>query len=679
MEFKEFKEKMQSHFAQMVQNQDHLFVVDYEPNQLWELYLNSFPPGTNEVFRKSREFDCSCCRHFVKSFGGVVALRGGRLISIWEFDPNDFTYNNVCLKLSQYIHSRPVVRPLITPLRVHGTPQNVEWAGGDAPTLTWHHFSLQLPDRLIASIGSKTVGELTSQAVASKEVFKRSLEEITPEAVETVLELIAQKTLYKGDEWKAALEQFQRLQRKYLVLSSQGDNFCWEQSQKIGPSVSRIKNHSIGTLLMDISEGMDLDQAVRRYESVTAPSNYKRPKAIFTKKMLEQAKAKAEELGISGSLLRRFAVLDDIKKTDVFFSNKDTARREEEDAFSALGKKATSKPQTLSKIDEVDINDFLVGILPHITSIEVLFEKKHFGNLVSLIAPQDATAKGLFKWKNPFSWAYNGNITDSMKERVKAAGGDVDGVLRFSIQWNENGDNPNDFDAHCSEPNGNHIYFQNKGHRHPSSGMLDVDIINPGDKVAVENITWNNQSRMPEGIYEFYVHNFNHCGGRSGFSAEIEFDGQVYSFDYPRELRQKEGVQVASVSYSSKDGFKIQPKLDSTSSSATEWELQTNQFYPVSLLLNSPNYWEGAGDVGHKHVFFIIPECFNTTRPNGFFNEFLPEELMEHKHVFEALGSQLRVPDSENQLSGLGFSTTKRDSLICKVKGSFTRTIKLTF
>lgn len=92
----------------------------------------------------------------------------------------------------------------------------------------------------------------------------------------------------------------------------------------------------------------------------------------------------------------------------------------------------------------------------------------------------------------------------------------------------------------------------------------------------------------------------------------------------------------------------------------------------------SPNHWDNI-NIGNKHYFFILEGCQNPDPIRGFFNEFLKEELTEHRRVFEALGSRMEIPYSENQLSGIGFSSTVRNSVICKVTGAFERVIKINF
>ena len=443
----------------------------------------------------------------------------------------------------------------------------------------------------------------------------------------------------------------------------------------------RIRNTAIGTLLVSLSEGMNVDAAVTAFEKVVAPANYKRPKAIFTKKMLEDAQKTVTELGYMSSLGRRFATLDDITANNILFCNRDAAPRVlgAMNPFEAMAKTVAIDPKKFGRAEEISIDKFIKNVLPTATGLELFMENRFSKNMMSLIAPQDKSAPSMFKWPNGFSWAYTGNMADSdIRENVKAAGGKVDGVLRFSIQWNDKpGEwDENDEDAHCIEPDKNHIYFSNKWHPR-TDGSLDVDIVHPNQgKAAVENITWPDIERMKEGEYSFYVNCFTSRGGKTGFRAEIEFDGNIYSFNYDKPLHQGQNVAVAKVTL--KDGkFSIKELLPSSTSTREIWGVNSNQFVPVSVAMYSPNYWDEQTGNGNRHYFFMLKDCVNPEKPNGFYNEFLKAELLQHKRVFEALGSQMAVQSVDDQLSGVGFSETKHDSFIVKVQGATERVLNV--
>jgi hypothetical protein len=574
------------------------------------------------------------------------------------------------------VKSKDIRGAFVSDRRKFGTESNIELRdGGDAHR--WYHLCASVSDS-VKTFKYSDIGSVAGKRRDTRNVLKRSFDEISEGAIETVRDLISQGSLYKGEEWNGPISAFFDLYKGYHAIRTKKkrENYCWVQSAKAGEALSRIKNHSIGVLLTDISEGMELNDAVKRYEKIVAPTNYKRPKAIFTKKMVEQAQKTAEELGLVRSLGRRHAVLGDITVNNILFANRDAAKQMSGNVFEELSNSVPDKQKNFGKVEEVAAKDFVRNILPEANEVELLLENDHGGNMVSLIAPKDNESRTMFKWENGFSWAYSGNITDSMKQRVKSLGGKVDGVLRFSIQWNDHGDCLDDLDAHCVEPGGNHIYYHRKKNMW-TTGELDVDIINP-DGVAVENITWSNLSKMKRGQYRFFVNNYTCRSGRSGFSAEVEFDGKIYSFSYDKPLRQGENVDVAVVNFDG-ENFEINSVLGANESSREIWGLDTNRFHQVSAIMYSPNYWDEQDGIGHRHYMFLLKGCQNPESPNGFFNEFLREDLMKHKRVFEALGAKMRVEPSDNQLSGLGFSATKRASVTCRVKGSFTRVVQITF
>lgn len=688
--FKDFVKAIQKNLQQMSKDSSRLFTVNVDTEELYNLYLDSFPAGTNEIYRERREYDCSCCRHFIRDVGNVVSIKNGELHTIWGINPvSDDKYNVVAAALDAYVKQKAVLGVFLKKEKRIGTPENREML----PTgkiNKYEHFFVDLPEICIFKecYGHTLEGDL-SQFRDVRNVFKRSLDEISKEAVDTVLELIAQNSLYKGAEWKKQLTEFKNYQKEYGKLTDeQKELWIWEKSIAAGAVIGKIRNHSIGTLLVNISEGMDLDLAVRKYEQIVAPVNYKRPKAIFTKKMLEDAKKTITELGYMDSLQRRFATLDDITVNNILFSNKDAAKRitGAMDLFDEMEQDVAIDPKRFSKVEEISAEDFIKNVLPVAKELEVYLENKHIQNMVSLIAPEVAAAKTMFKWNNGMSWAYTGNITDSdIKENVKAAGGSVTGIVRFSIQWNDgNGKDNSDLDAHCLEPQGgDHIYFSHKISRY-TGGELDIDITDPiyqcksNGGVAVENITYPSKERMKPGTYKFYVNQYSFRNSQ-GFKAEIEVNGEIHSYEYNTPVRGN--VDVAEVILDQSGNFKVVDKLPGNCATISKdvWGIKTLQFTPVSVVCYSPNYWDEQKGIGHQHLFFMLKDCINPEEPNGYYNEFLKPELEQHRRVFETLGAKAHVKDVDDQLSGVGFSLTKRNDLIIKVKGATERVVKVKF
>ncbi|AUR82557.1 hypothetical protein NVP1152O_075 [Vibrio phage 1.152.O._10N.222.46.E1] len=652
MDFKPFAQAITKQLDKMLRL-GHLLTVEVNKDEIFDAYLAAFPQGSNPIFRERTEHDCNCCKSFIRKVGGAVAYnKKGELMTIWDIKVSEPAYQAVADAMAAYVRARNIDTKLYVDNCMISQATSID--NYDA-NITWNHFHYKFPSAYAHNDRARMRGEFRDM----KQGIERSVTELNPDNVATIYELCTSGTLYRGDGHKAKLNALLTMQDSYSKAVDK-EAWLWAQALKVGHA-GNIRSTVIGSLLIDMAKGDDLETAVGKYEARVAPANYKRSKALVTPKMIKAAHDRVAVLGIQDSLMRRFAKTDDLTINNVLHA--DRSVKESLGAFDVLG--TGGKPSSVdpTKATNINIADFVSNVLNKTSSLEAMFDRKHTGNLFSLVAPVNADAPGILKWDNNFSWTYNGEVTDSMAEQVKAHGGKIDGDLRFSIRWNENSQYPRDLDAHCKGPAG-HIYYSS---RHDSTGgNLDVDIVSPGHKVAVENITWPNVKRMRNGEYKFHINDFS-GGGNADWEAEIEFDGKIHSFsgNIPRGTN---NVDVATVTL--KDGvFSINTtKGGQAAPGIDHWGITTGQFHKVTMSMLSPNFWDDNA-VGNKHYFFVMENCVNPDQARGLYNEFLSDALHEDRKVFEHLGAKLKAPHTTDQASGLGFSATKRDTLVVRADG----------
>lgn len=674
-DFHKFAVAIKARFDEM--SKGEMFVVNTSGDDVWSLYLASFPEGTNPIYRTRTEHDCSCCKHFIRNIGNVVSIKDGRLQSIWGVEGLEHPFNVVAESLRERVESSTIGHLFRKNERQYGAEETFEQTADGARA--WNHFFAKVHDKHF----SNNAGEVIGGYGAAVQVFSRGLEELKMDALTTILDLIDSKALYRGEEFQQAVKDFVALQIEYLRTPTElRQNFAWANAAR--PN-SRFRNSAIGTLAQDLSEGVDLEKAVKSFEAKVAPTNYKRPTALITPAMIKQATATIEELGLESALERRYARISDISVNNVLWVDNSVKNQMKGGLESLL--LAAVKPAKVdeTKARDITMDDFLKTILPKASGLEVFIKNQQQSNFMSLTAPANPDSARLFKWDNGFAWSYDGNIADSdMRKAVQSAGGRVDGAFRFTHSWNYDKRNASLMDLHVFMPgskvtaesrvndvygNNERVGWNNRSHA-ASGGTQDVDYTKaaPEGYVPVENITFPELSRMPEGVYTCKIHNWRFRSPTdAGFRAEIEFDGQVFAYEYTQPLKDKQWVTVAQVTL--KDGkFSINHFLPCSTTSQDKWGVKTETFTKVNTLVLSPNYWDDNA-TGNKHWFFILDKCVNNQPTRGIYNEFLRSDLEKHRKVFEVLGDKTKCQPTDDQLSGVGFSSTRSDKVLVRVTG----------
>jgi len=646
-----------------------LFVTDATADEIWDTYLSAFPEGTNPIYKTRTEYDCSCCKNFVKNLGSVVAVVDGKLTTVWELDSLEYPFNIVAEKMHNFLTSKKVVGLFRTTEKTYGAKVTKQVL--PEGTINWSHFYGDVATKFITSTPDKARGDYATTV----QVFQRGLEELTTAAITEVQDLITGNSIYRGEEHKASVDKFSKLHAKYQKLSPSEKNiFVWENAKE---SVSRFRNTVIGTLVQDLSDGVDITKAVKSFEDKVAPENYKRPTALITQKMIDDAMKTIQELNIEDDLQRRLAKISDITINNVLWADKDSQDKMKSNLHTLLS--ATVKPKALkaSETEVMSIEDFVSKILPKTKSMELLVKNSMQTNFVTLTTGLHEQQNQLFQWDNNFAWSYNGNLTDSgIKDRVKKAGGNVNAKFRISLSWY----NWDDLDLHVTTPKTN-INFANKRPAGHHGDGLDVDMNMCGrrdSRTPVENVSFNT---VYDGLYTVSVNQYLRQETTDvGYTIEVETaSGKVMHFTYDKAVTGMKQAVVLTVKNGEVVDAAMGKDVQSSTMSREIWGVQTEQFVKVNTLMNSPNFWDDNA-VGNKHWIFTLEGCKVDEPARGIYNEFLSNELTKHRKVFEVLGNKTKCPMQDDQLSGVGFSSTQKEEVQVKVQGdNFQKVITIKF
>ena len=338
MNFKQLNDKIIDQFFLMQEYK--LFRVKMSGDSVQETYINGFKEGQNPIFRdpNSSEHNCNNDKNFIRRYGNVVAIDdNNEIITMFDIDVEGTIYFDTIENLKNVLKSKEIENVFFETFNeLHNLPyekttktqnnfqlgvkktfkkysqEEVEKFGvvNTTDVYTFNHFHVFLDTKFVDKTGNSIESIMASYRDA-KNVFKRGLDEITVDVLETVIDLIKQKSILDGEAHLLKVEAFLKLKNKY----NDNDNWCWVNSYQL--PIAKFRNELIGVLCTELSQGEDLTKACQNWNKRVDPANYMKAVAPITNAQKEMARKFVEENGYVESFDRRFATLDDIKASEI--------------------------------------------------------------------------------------------------------------------------------------------------------------------------------------------------------------------------------------------------------------------------------------------------------------------------------------------------------------------------
>lgn len=342
-------------------------------------YLNSFTEPEARNY-----FNCNCCKHFLKRYGTAVYVTPtGQLKSIiWNPDVAVGHFKGIVKMFKEAVEGGRIIDIIRFNMSADKTFYDDMITLGQKTCGGYNHFHANISNKYISQISHTTGTVIDVVRSVSNMLSVYNINTVTK--AYTLAKIDRLNKPEAKDRLNLLKQVIEDLNNTKPVFRN---NKIWNYAIKYMDVLYGFSNTVEGMLLTDISNGVDIDTCIARFNAGVDPLNYKRPKSLPTKNLVEEAEKAINELNLKDSLDRRIARFDEIKR----FLWKPPVEVKEETKSDSIFANVETKESASKKIDDIEID---------LTKYRIKITAQRF---LKEIAPRTKQMNiGLFGYRYPF-------------------------------------------------------------------------------------------------------------------------------------------------------------------------------------------------------------------------------------------------------------------------------------
>jgi hypothetical protein len=401
-----------------------LFATDVDG--LNGLYLDSLPS-------ERQVHNCSTCRRFIETYGGLVSItEGGEIVpAMWSPEGVPEFYHAAFAAMHARVKRARVTSVFLTKQPVWGTPV----------TGVWSHIAVAPPQTFIYRESVLTAGQAMAAAKENFRTVATALSEFTAPMLDQALRLLEADALARAEKFIGPVKWLRALHDR--PKGRLGENVMWMAIAMAPEGYCHPRASVIGPLLEDIAAGLPFADIKSRFDAKIHPLLYQRPQAAPSAGNIKAAEAIVAKMGIAPALERRFARLDELQT--VWTPRQRAAP--EPPAGGVFGHLTPKNAETAPAVDipaaTMTWDKFARTALPSAERLEIRIPA--VGRFIALTTAVHADAPPILKWdredqRNPVAWYVYPNGSSANQWGLNAgAWADVNAIAPFPNLW---GDKP---------------------------------------------------------------------------------------------------------------------------------------------------------------------------------------------------------------------------------------------